>query len=252
MIPNDPRSESGRRTPPTQWSESQKKAWQILGLGPRWSRYPPDVTSVDASTSMTGDAPPDAAENGDALMQSVLVDAMASGLEYGFFHWPQLPLIERPGLDPTQSTDCWMMLASPTGELRERDDPPMHQLSALLESMLSAIGASVASAPCAGSRDGSAALEAIERHHLRGILVLGNLAAQALFGRPCSLESLRGTVHQLALGASNVPLIVTYSVEHLIVHPADKAGAWRDLNLAGSARTQGACLPISETESNLA
>jgi uracil-DNA glycosylase len=118
--------------------------------------------------------------------------------------------------------------------------------------MLSAIGASVASAPWTGSRDGSVAQEAIERHHLRGILVLGTLAAHAVFGRRCSLESLRGTVHPLALGASTVPLIVTYSLEHLIDHPADKAGAWRDLNLAASARTQGVCLPMSETESNLA
>ena len=225
----------------------------MLGLGPRWSRYPPDVTRVHASISTTGDASPGAAHHAETLTQSVLVDAMASGLEYGFFHWAERPAFEQPGVDPTQSSDCWMMLASPDGEWLERNDLPVQaQVSALLESMLSAIGASVASKPCAGSRDGSVAQEAIERHHLRGILVLGTLAAQAVFGRPCSLESLRGTLYRLTLGASTVPLIVTYSVEHLIDHPADKAGAWRDLNFARSARTQGVCLPISETESNLA
>jgi DNA polymerase len=225
----------------------------MLGLGPRWSRYPPDVTRVDASISTTGDASPGAADHAETLTQSVLVDAMASGLEYGFFHWAARPTFEQPGVDPTQSADCWMMLASPAGEWLERDDLPVQaQVSALLESMLSAIGASVASKPCAGSRDGSVAQEAIERHHMRGILVLGSFAAQAVFGRPYSLESLRGTLHRLTLGASTVPLIVTYSVEHLIDHPADKAGAWRDLNFARSARTQGVCFPISETESNLA
>ena len=239
MIPSDPRSGFGPGTPPSQWSDSQKRAWQMLGLGPRWSRYPSDVTRADASISTTGDASLGAADHAQALTQSVLVDAMASGLEYGFFNWPQPTKVERPGVDPAQSADCWMLLLSPAGERLERDDLPVHPFSALLESMLSAMGASVASAPCAGSRDGSVAQEAIEHHHLRGILVLGTLAAHAVFGRPCSLESLRGTVHLLALGASTVPLIVTYSLDHLIDHPSDKAGAWRDLNLASSARTQG-------------
>ena len=225
----------------------------MLGLGPRWSSNQLDSNRADASIRTRGDQPSDTAENGEALTHSVLVDAMASGLEYGFFGWPQPPLGERPGGDSAQSTDCWLMLASPVGELRESDHLPVQaQSRALLESMLSAIGASIASAPCAGSRDGVVAREALERHHLHGILVLGTAAAHAVFGRQCSLESLRGTVHRLKLGASTVPLIVTYSVEHLLDHPADKAGAWRDLNLAGSARTQGVCLPISETESNLA
>jgi len=225
----------------------------MLGLGPRWSRYPPAVTRVDASISTSGDASPGAADHAEALTQSVLVDAMASGLEYGFFYWAERPLIEQPGVDPTQPADCWMMLSSPASEWFERDERPVQaQVSALLESMLGAMGASLASTLCAGSRDGVVAREAIERRYLRGILVLGTLAAQAVFGRQCSLESLRGTLHRLTLGASTVPLIVTYSVEHLIDHPADKSGAWRDLNLARSARNQGVCLPISETESNLA
>ena len=252
MIPSDPNPESGRGTPSIQWSVSQKRAWQMLGLGPRWSRYPPDVTPVDGSISTTGGAPPDSIDHGEALTQSVLLDAMASGLEYGFFHWPQPPLFVRPGEDSAQLTDCWMVLGRPAGDLRERGDTPTHEADALLESLLSAIGVSVASVPWAGSRDGSVALESIERRHPRGILVLGGPAAHAVFGPTFSLESLRGTVYRLALGASTVPLIVTYSVEHLIDHPADKAGVWRDLNLARSARTQGVCLPINETESNLA
>jgi uracil-DNA glycosylase family 4 len=60
------------------------------------------------------------------------------------------------------------------------------------------------------------------------ILVLGEVAAQALLGRDDSIANLRGKLHS----HEGVPVIVTYHPAYLLRNPADKARAWEDLCFA--------------------
>lgn len=64
----------------------------------------------------------------------------------------------------------------------------------------------------------------------RFILVLGRLAARALLGTHESLEALRGREHHYALpDGATIPVWVTHHPASLLVRPAHKAQAWRDL-----------------------
>jgi len=64
------------------------------------------------------------------------------------------------------------------------------------------------------------------------VLVVGENAARMLLKSSAPVAQLRGKVHQLDLPESTVPLIVTYHPTYLLGKPAEKAEAWRDLQLA--------------------
>ena len=228
----------------------------MLELGPRWMRRSPDPQAVEPSLGSTTSAAADAIERSGTLEKSRLVDAIASGLGCGFFRWPAQSRIEQGPADLAPVPDSWLVLGLSESESAAREDSAMRaQNSALLEAMLGAIGAigvSVTGTSAPDRTHQTNTMELVESHRILGVLVLGQQAAQAVFGLHRSVESLRATVHRLALGPSTIPLIVTFSVQHLRQHPSDKAGAWRDLNLARAARAQGSCFPMSDTESNLA
>lgn len=59
------------------------------------------------------------------------------------------------------------------------------------------------------------------------MLVMGEDAAQALLQSQTSLAVMRNQSYHY--GSDNVPLYVTYHPGHLITNPADKRGAWTDL-----------------------
>jgi DNA polymerase len=69
------------------------------------------------------------------------------------------------------------------------------------------------------------------------VLTLGQIAANALLGRPLQepLASARGTVHSIAAGETSVPLIPTLHPGELLRRGQDKALAWADLCLAKAA-----------------
>lgn len=60
------------------------------------------------------------------------------------------------------------------------------------------------------------------------IVTLGKIASETLLGRPATISSLRGSVHDY----QGIPLIVTYHPAYLLRTLADKAMAWQDLCLA--------------------
>lgn len=59
------------------------------------------------------------------------------------------------------------------------------------------------------------------------ILCMGDAAARQLLLSDQPFHILRNQVYQY--GADLTPLVVTYHPEHLLLNPADKRGAWADL-----------------------
>lgn len=59
------------------------------------------------------------------------------------------------------------------------------------------------------------------------ILCMGDAVARQLLLSDQPVEVLRHQVYQY--GSDLTPLIVTYHPEHLLLNPADKRGAWADL-----------------------
>jgi DNA polymerase len=68
----------------------------------------------------------------------------------------------------------------------------------------------------------------IEQHQPKIIVVMGEVEAQQLLNEKQSIEQMRGKPHFIG----KVPVIVTYSPNHLLLNLADKAKAWEDLCLA--------------------
>jgi DNA polymerase len=66
------------------------------------------------------------------------------------------------------------------------------------------------------------------------IFSLGRFATQALLATDKSIGSLRQQVHQLAVGGSQVPLVVGYHPAYLLRRPEEKVKAWQDICLARS------------------
>lgn len=69
------------------------------------------------------------------------------------------------------------------------------------------------------------------------MLVVGQIAAQALLRTDVPLQRLRQQVH--AFGTFRVPLVVTYHPADLLRFPIDKAKAWEDLKFAREVRARG-------------
>jgi DNA polymerase len=118
--------------------------------------------------------------------------------------------------------------------------------------MLGAIGATWSKPEHPGGPEPVEAVRLLESGQVGGVLALGSEALITLGHQGSRLEDLRGRVLPLLNGEHQVPVIVSFALQHLLREPMDKAGAWRDLQLARSLQAQGACFPISETESNLA
>jgi DNA polymerase len=145
----------------------------------------------------------------------------------------------------------WMVIGeAPGADEDRRGEPFVGKAGQLLDAMLAAVGksrrsgvfiANVLKCRPPGNRDPQADEAArcqpflqrqIELVSPRVIVALGRTAAQSLLGTDGSLASLRGTVHEYAVGSRTIPLVVTYHPAYLLRTPQDKAKAWVDLQLA--------------------
>ena len=211
---------------PWAWSPSQDRAWRMLGIGPRWVRQSIETGAQSAKFD-----------------QAAMTGAFDQGLTARMFQWPnqsdeaQKVLKRRP--------DSWLLLS------QTQSDSPA-QAEHLLDAMLSAIGATWSKPEHPGGPGPLEAMRVLESGQVGGVLVLGSEALVTLGHEGSRLEDLRGRAHPLLIGELQIPVIVSFAPQHLLREPMDKAGAWRDLQLARSLHLQGTCFPISETESNLA
>jgi len=237
---------------PLKWSASQVRAWQMLGIGPRWVRQSIESAAPTIETKSDGVVGMVTQSVALDLGQSVrfdppyLMGAINHGLAVRVFHWP-----ERSEGSPTiqkRSVQTWLLVAQTKSENPAQADQ-------LLNAMFAAIGAAWSKPALSGGSDDSGSLEAIrvaESGQLGGVLVLGREALAALGHDGARLEGLRGRAHRFSVDQTIIPVIVSFAPQQLLRESTDKAGAWRDLQLAKSVQTHGACFPISETESNLA
>lgn len=182
-------------------NESQRRAFAALGIGPLWQRRGASRTEPALST--------------DAESRELFL----------------LP----------DDTGGWLFV----GEAGHFDPHPPDSMR-LLERMLVALGLRPAEAlhvPFVAQRerqdsegtgaDAEAALaERIDTIAPRIVVALGADAAHALLRTDAPPASLRGRVHESAIGLRRVPVVVSWPPSQLLAAPQDKASAWADLCLA--------------------
>jgi len=224
---------------PLKWSASQDRAWQMLGIGPRWVRQTIESAAPTIETESDGVVDMITQHVALDLDQSVqfdqaqLIGAINHGLAVRVFHWP-----ERSEGSPTfqkRSVQTWLLVAQTKSENPAQADQ-------LLDSMFAAIGVAWSKPALSGGSDDSGSLDTIrvaESGQLGGVLVLGSEALAALGHDGARLEELRGQIHRVPVGGTTIPVIISFAPQHLLREPLDKASAWRDLMLAKSAQTQG-------------
>ena len=63
----------------------------------------------------------------------------------------------------------------------------------------------------------------------RAVLLLGNFTARFFFGGQGTIHSMRGDWRKIAAGEQSVPALATFHPQELLLAPATKAIAWRDM-----------------------
>lgn len=250
-------------------NEAQRRAWLALGIGPAWIARDTPRLDLRSPVAEGFDRPSPDAERldlpgPDAERLDLTAPDALDRQTPELLDWPALReavagcracrLCETRqntvfGIGDEQAD--WMVIGeAPGAEEDRRGEPFVGKAGQLLDAMLAAVGrsrghgafiANVLKCRPPGNRDPQTDEAArckpflqrqIELASPRVIVALGRTAAQSLLATDASLASLRGTVHDYALGGRTIPLVVTYHPAYLLRMPQDKAKAWVDLQLA--------------------
>jgi len=226
-------------------NESQRAAWEALGLGPIWR-------AREAQVAVGAQVRPET-EVAEALADPIrqldwdALRAAVAGCEACALSRTRTRTVF--GVGPSDAP--WMLIGeAPGAEEDARGEPFVGQAGRLLDNMLSAIGLSrqrdvfIANVlKCRPPRNRDPLPEEvaccqpylarqIELLSPRIIVVMGRFAAQSLLGTDASIASLRGRLHAYATPRERVPVVVTYHPAYLLRNLGDKAKAWADLCLA--------------------
>lgn len=222
-------------------SVSSARLWHSLGLGPLWR----ERAALPAPVLLKKSQQPPSQLDWEGLEQAVAA-CTACGL-------CQSRTQTVFGVGNRSAT--WMLIGeAPGAEEDARGEPFVGQAGRLLDNMLAAVGlgrdrsgeqavfiANVLKCRPPGNRNPEPAevsacapflRRQIELLHPRLIVVMGRFAAQAILASEASIASLRGRVHQVAVGTDRYPVIVTYHPAYLLRNLADKSKVWDDLCLA--------------------
>lgn len=216
------------------------KLWHSLGLGPIWRERAAPAAGIDGP----GTGAP-AQLDWEGLEQAVAT-CSACGLCRS-----RTQTVFGTG----SHSAPWMFIGeAPGAEEDARGEPFVGQAGRLLDNMLASVGlgrersgeqavyiANVLKCRPPGNRNPEAAEVAacapflrrqieLLRPHL--IVVMGRFAVQCLLATDASIASLRGRVHEIAVGTERYPVIVTYHPAYLLRNLADKSRAWDDLCFA--------------------
>lgn len=213
-------------------NETQQRAWDALGLGPRWRLR--ERTTADAPGEET-------LVSWDELRRAV-ADCTACGLSA-----TRTQTVFGVGREDAR----WLLIGeAPGAEEDARGEPFVGQAGRLLDNMLAAIGLSrerdvfIANVlKCRPPNNRNPLPEEIAHCEPylarqvallspRVIVVMGRFAAQSVLGTQASIASLRGQLHAYQSGGRGVPVVVTYHPAYLLRNLGDKAKAWADLCLA--------------------
>lgn len=222
-------------------NESSARLWHRLGLGPLWR----ERAMLSSPVLVKESRPPPTQLDWEGLERAVAACTACS-----------LCQSRTQTVFGTGSHGAgWMFIGeAPGAEEDARGEPFVGQAGRLLDNMLAAVGlgrdrpgeqavfiANVLKCRPPGNRNPDAAEVAacvpflrrqIALLHPRLIVVLGRFAAQAMLASDASIASLRGRVHQVAVGTECYPVIVTYHPAYLLRNLADKSKVWDDLCLA--------------------
>jgi uracil-DNA glycosylase family 4 len=243
-------------------NESQQRAWDALGLGPRWRLRERAGAGADVDVDADAGADVDAqarTEQAPAPVRSMSWDALRGAVAE----------CQACGLSATRTRTVfgvgredarWLLIGeAPGAEEDARGEPFVGQAGRLLDNMLAAIGltrerdvfiANVLKCRPPNNRNPQPEEVAhcepylarqVELLSPRVIVVMGRFAAQSVLRTEASIASLRGSPHAYQSGGRAIPVVVTYHPAYLLRNLADKARAWADLCLARDAfeREQG-------------
>jgi len=146
-----------------------------------------------------------------------------------------------------RAADLMIVGEAPGAEEDRRGEPFVGRAGQLLDEMLLALGftrqavfiANILKCRPPNNRDPSAAEAASCRPYLdrqiklvqpKLILAVGRIAAQQLLESDVPVGRMRGQLHRL--GATGLPVVVTYHPAYLLRSPTQKRKAWQDLILA--------------------
>ena len=224
----------------------QARALEEMGLSPRWiaretAGHAAETVSATSDIA-TGDRATDIARMDDETLRVSVAECRACRLcetrtqtvfGVGVAHPEWMIVGEAPGADEDA-----------------RGEPFVGQAGRLLDNMLASVGlsrtqnvfiANVLKCRPPGNRNPQPdevrlcdpyLRRQIELLAPRLIVAVGKFAAATLLGSDASIASLRGRVHRIAIGARELPLVVTYHPAYLLRSPQEKAKAWADLCFA--------------------
>jgi uracil-DNA glycosylase len=150
----------------------------------------------------------------------------------------------------------WMIVGeAPGAEEDARGEPFVGQAGRLLDNMLQSIGlsrhenvyiANVLKCRPPGNRNPEPSeiahctpylMRQIELVAPEMLIVMGRFAAQTLLNTEASISSLRGRVHEVAIGSGSIKAVVSYHPAYVLRKLPEKAKSWADLLLAKRAVT---------------
>ena len=218
------------------------RLWHSLGMGPLWRERSLAVETV----VLPRDRLPEPGQPDWEGLERAVATCTACGLCRS-----RTQTVFAAG----SRTATWMFIGeAPGAEEDARGEPFVGQAGRLLDNMLASAGlgrersgeqavfiANVLKCRPPGNRNPDVAEIAacapflrrqIELLHPRIIVVMGRFAVQSILATDASIASLRGRVHEVAVGAECYPVIVTYHPAYLLRNLADKSKVWDDLCLA--------------------
>lgn len=227
-------------------SESRRRAWEALDIGPAWRlREQPGVAVAPGQEG--GEAV------GAGLDWAGLREAVAGCRLCALCETRRNTVF---GVGDERA--AWMVVGEAPGAEEDKvGEPFVGRAGQLLDAMLASVGRSrregvfIANVlkcrppenrnplPEEAAKCAPYLRRQIELVSPALILVVGKIAAQALLDTEASIASLRGRVHRLRSGESDIPVVVTYHPAYLLRTPLDKAKAWADLRLACSLSEGG-------------
>ena len=228
----------------------RQRALEAMGLGPAWVLRTrpadgggPAPTTADRATTM----PP--AERASCIA-TLAWDSMRDEVS-GCVACPLSRSRTQTVFGAGAMRPEWLVIGEAPGADEDlQGEPFVEQAGKLLDAMLASVGLSrerdvfvtnvVKCMPPAAREPASEEVDRcrpfLERQiallQPKLILVVGEVASASVLSAGATLTRLQGRPHRLSIGGREIPVVVTFGPAHLLRHPEEKAGAWRDLCLA--------------------
>lgn len=217
-------------------SKNKAELFGAMGLGPVW-----ELKNASPSESLfIEDQPNDQAQSLDLLRENV-ANCRACGLCEG--------RKQTVFADGVPHSSLMIVGEAPGADEDAAGLPFVGRAGQLLDRMLSAVDcsrtsntyiANVLKCHPPGNRDphvgeiekcSSHLFQQIALNQPKTLLLVGRFAIQTLLNTKKPVGELRGQVHRVNIGSSDIPAVVTYHPAYLLRRPEEKSKVWDDLLL---------------------